>query len=128
MIHLDANLLIAVANPNDLHAPTADRLIHTNGACAASACAWAEFKSRPIDPNREKVLHRILTGGIIPFDQPAAALAGELFHRTGSKRRTRLDTMIAATAILAGADLATVNADDFAAFVPLGLKLRVLIP
>jgi len=77
MIHLDASLLIAVANPNVLHAPTADRLINTDGAFAASACAWTEFKSRPIDPNREKVLHRILTGGIIPFDQPVAAPGGE---------------------------------------------------
>ena len=126
MIHLDANLLIAAANPNDLHAPTADRLINTNGAFAASACTWTEFKSRPIDPSREKVLHRILTGGIIPFDQPAAALAGELYHRTGSKRRTRLDTMIAATAILAGAQLAAVNPDDFAVFVPSGLKILSL--
>jgi|GEM_PF-1930489 len=30
--------------------------------------------------------------------------------------------MIAATAIVAGAALATVNGDDFAAFVPHGLK------
>jgi predicted nucleic acid-binding protein len=36
----------------------------------------------------------------------------------------RLDTMIAASAILAGAELATTNRDDFAAFVPHGLKLH----
>jgi predicted nucleic acid-binding protein len=46
-----------------------------------------------------------------------------LDHRTGSKRRTRLDAMIAATAITAGAELATVNADDFEGFVPHGLRL-----
>ena len=45
-------------------------------------------------------------------------LAGQLYHLTGSKRRTRLDTMIAASAILAGTELATVNAADFAPFVP----------
>ncbi len=48
----------------------------------------------------------------------------KLFHLTGSKRRTRLDTMIAATAILSGAELATTNPADFEPFVPHGLNLH----
>jgi predicted nucleic acid-binding protein len=35
----------------------------------------------------------------------------------------RIDAMIAATAIVAGAELATNNRADFNAFVPHGLKL-----
>lgn len=68
----------------------------------------------------------MLQGGIVPFDEAAAVLAGRLFFKTGSKRKNRLDTMIAATAILAGAELATVNQEDFAIFVPHGLKLLSL--
>ncbi len=71
-------------------------------------------------------MRQILQGGIRPFDEAAAVLAGQLFFQTGSKRRNRLDTMIAATAILAGAELATVNPEDFAPFVPHGLKLLSL--
>ena len=67
----------------------------------------------------------MLQSGILPFEEATAALAGELFFRTGSKRRTRLDSMIAATAILAGAELATVNREDFEPFVPHGLMLLV---
>lgn len=126
MIHLDTNLLIASISPHDPHSPTADRLIGSPETFATSACAWTEFKSWPVDPSHEKVLLRILIGGVLPFDEKTAALAGELFHLTGSKRRTRLDTMIAATAILAGAALATTNPDDFQPFVPHGLRLHPL--
>ena len=40
-----------------------------------------------------------------------------LFHR--------LDTIIAATAIVAGAELATTNPADFQVFVPHGLQLHL---
>ncbi len=123
MIHLDTNLLIGASDPADAHAATADKVQATGLPLATSACAWTEYCSIPIDPLQEKVLRQALASGILPFDEAAARLAGELFHLTGAKRRTRLDTMIAATAILAGARLATVNPADFQPFVPHGLKL-----
>jgi len=82
-----------------------------------------EAHSRPMDIIHTQALRHILSGGIFPVDESTAALAGALFFQTGSNRRTRLDTMIAASAILAGAELATVNPGDFKPFVPLGLKL-----
>jgi predicted nucleic acid-binding protein len=48
---------------------------------------------------------------------------GELFQKTRARRKNRLDTMIAAAAILAGAVLATVNQNDFERFRAFGLKL-----
>lgn len=124
MIHLDTNLLIAFTKPTDPHADKAESLIDSTVPLGTSACAWTEFKSRPTTPPWEKILQKALSGRIIPFDEAAASLAGELFHLTGSKRRTRLDTMIAATAILSGAELATTNPADFEPFVPHGLKLH----
>ena len=123
MIHLDTNLLIALIHRFDVHHATATRMIAGPGPFATSSVAWMEFHSRPVHPRDIAASKSVLNGGIAPFDEAAATLAGDLFHLTGSKRRTRLDTMIAATAIVAGAELATVNGDDFAAFVPHGLRL-----
>ena len=123
MIHLDANLLIALVRNNDAHHPAAARVIAGTGPFRCSSIAWTEFLSKPVHPDDKTALAAILIGGIVPFDAKAAALSGELFHLTGSNRRTRMDAMIAAATILAGAKLATTNPDDFHAFLPHGLKL-----
>lgn len=125
MIHLDANLLIALVKRNDAFQPMAALVIARSGPFGSSSIAWMEFLSKPVHSDDKTALEAILTGGIIPFDAETAALAGKIFHLTGSKRRTRLDTMIAATAILAGAELATTNSEDFQPFVPHGLKLWI---
>jgi predicted nucleic acid-binding protein len=126
MIHLDTCLLIAAVDASDAHHPLARLLAARQDPLATSAVAWMEFHARPVPELFTRSLHGMLRGGIIPFDQAVATLAGELIHRTGSKRRTRLDTMIAATAILVGAELATVDPDDFEFFLPHGLKLHPL--
>ena len=123
MIHLDTNLLIGAGDTADQHHLTARRVLEGAGPFACSSVAWTEFNSKPLPLILNDATRGLLTGGIIPFDEATAVLAGELYHLTGSKRRTRLDTMIAATAILAGAQLATVDPDDFQAFLPHGLKL-----
>ena len=126
MIHLDTNLLIGAGDTADRHHPTARRVLAGPGPFGCSAVAWKEFHSQPLPSVLADATRGMLTAGIIPFDEATAVLAGDLYHLTGSKRRTRLDTMIAATAILAGAELATVNPDDFQAFLPHGLKLTTL--
>jgi predicted nucleic acid-binding protein len=123
MIHLDANLLIAATDPTDPHVEAFRRILATGDSLSTDAVAWTEVRSRPVDSVKLKVLRQVLRGGILPFDQKCADLAGEMFILTQAKRRHRLDTMIAATAILAGAELATVNPADFAPFLPHGLKL-----
>lgn len=126
MIHLDANLLVALVKQHDAHHPTAARVIAELGPFGCSAVAWMEFHSKPVHSDDKAALEAILSGGIVPFDETTAALAGEIFHLTGSKRRTRLDSMIAATAIRAGATLATTNPADFEPFLPHGLQLHPL--
>jgi predicted nucleic acid-binding protein len=123
VIHLDTNLLIAASDKRDLHVTSFQWVLALRRSMGASACAWTEFHSRLVDAKTERMIMQILQGGIIPFDEATAAFAGRLFCATGSKRRNRMDCMIAATAILAGAELATVNPDDFKPFVPHGLKL-----
>jgi predicted nucleic acid-binding protein len=126
MIHLDTSLLIGAEDADDAHHPMARKVLSLPGPFACSSVAWMELQSRPKPVTLRLAIKALLTSGIVAFDQNTAELAGELFHRAGSRRSTRLDTMIAATAIQAGAELATVNPDDFATFVPLGLKLLSL--
>jgi predicted nucleic acid-binding protein len=50
-------------------------------------------------------------------------MAAELFNKTGRRRGSRLDCLIAATAAVARAEIATVNEADFKPFLPHGVKL-----
>jgi predicted nucleic acid-binding protein len=70
----------------------------------------------------------VLETRIVPFGAAEARLAAELFNKTGRRRGSRFDCLIAATAILSQADVATVNQADFKAFVPHGLKLATPPP
>ena len=92
---------------------------------AASAIAWTEFLNGPVTPLEVGRAEAVLQSRIVPFDQPEAALAAELFNQTGRRRGSRFDCLIAATAILAQAEDATVNQLDFKVFVAHGLKLAV---
>jgi predicted nucleic acid-binding protein len=126
MIHLDTNLLIAAidaAHPHHRHARDA---LSTLKPAAAASVAWTEFRSKPIPQVRLNALTAMLGARVIPFAKSEAELAAQLCQIAGVKRVQRMDTMIAATAILSGAELATVNTADFAPFVPYGLKLLPL--
>lgn len=123
MIHLDTNLLIAaidLAHPGHARARQA---LARGEPLAAGAVAWTEFLSKPVPTSHRHALMAMLGGRILPFAQAEAEVAAQLFQLPGVKRAQRLDTMIAATAILAGAELATSNLADFEPFVPLGLRL-----
>ena len=124
MIHVDTNLLIASVDPSHEHANLWPRLLGRGDSFAVSAIAWTEFRSYPISYDQLQALDQLLPGGILAYERAHADLAGELFRKTNAKRKNRLDSMIAATAILAGAELATANQMDFEPFVPLGLKLH----
>jgi predicted nucleic acid-binding protein len=65
----------------------------------------------------------VLQSRIIPFGRQEAVLVADLFNQTGRRRGSRFDCLIAATAILEQAEIATVNQMDFKLFVPHGLKL-----
>ena len=58
-----------------------------------------------------------------PFGADAAPVAARLFNETGRRRNSLADCMIAATALQAGAELATADLSDFRRFESLGLRL-----
>jgi predicted nucleic acid-binding protein len=126
MIHLDSNLLIALADASDPHRAAALRLMSSGPLAAVSSLAWWEFECGPVSSEGTLLVLRLLTGGVVPFTDAHSHEAARLFNAAGRARRLKFDSLIAATAILAGAELATVNTADFAPFVPHGLRLLPL--
>jgi len=125
MIHLDTNYLIGLLVKGSPQALDVDAWLAAGQPLAASAIAWTEFLNGPVTPLAVSRAETVLESRIVSFGRPEAVLAAELFNKTGRRRGSRFDCLIAATAIAAQAEVATVNQTDFTAFVPHGLKLAV---
>lgn len=125
MIHLDSNALVALpVLARQRHDLT--RRIAQGEAVAASSVAWFEYACGPVTDAEATLVRAVLSTGIVPLDEDAAERAAALFNAVGRRRHLRTECLVAATAILAGAELATFNAVDFRPFVAHGLKLLAL--
>jgi predicted nucleic acid-binding protein len=123
MIHLDTNYLMGLLVKGSPQALEADGWLASGESLAASAIVWTEFLNGPVTPSEVSSAEAVLQSQIIPFGQAEAKMSAELFNKTGRRRGSRFDCLIAATAAIAQAQIATVNQADFKAFVPHGLKL-----
>lgn len=123
MIHLDTNYLIGLLVRGSPEATKVDQWLVSGESLAVSAIAWTEFINGPVTAAEVSQVEIVLQSQIIPFGKTEAVLAADLFNKTGRRRGSRFDCMIAATAILHQAGLATVNQPDFKGFTALGLKL-----
>jgi predicted nucleic acid-binding protein len=128
MIHLDTNYLIGLVVTRSPRADEVDGWLAAAQTLATSAIAWAEFLNGPVSPLEVSRAEAVLQSRIVPFGKPEAVSAADLFNKTGRRRGSRSDCLIAATAILEQAELATVNQSDFKPFVPHGLKLAGVPP
>jgi predicted nucleic acid-binding protein len=123
MICLDTNYLVRGLVKD---APESAQLIQwyqSGEELLSAAPAWYEFLCGPVTGPQINAIRAFLSGGILAFEEIQATEAARLFNRIGRIRRLRVDTMIAATAVVAGARLATSNTEDFKVFLPHGLKL-----
>jgi len=128
MIHLDTNYLIGLLVKGSSQALDVDAWLVSGELIATSAIAWTEFLNGPVTPREVGHAGGIMQSGIIPFGSAEAVLAADLFNKTGRRRGSRFDCLIGATAILAKAEIATINRTDFTVFIPHGLKLAVALP
>ena len=122
MIHLDTSFLIralAVGTPQDR---TLRAWLAAGETLGISAVAWAEFLCGPVEPGEVDLVTRVVSERA-PFGEDEAALAARLFNDSGRRRGSLADCMVAATAIRAGASLATENPKDFRRFAAAGLSL-----
>ena len=123
MIHLDTNYLVRLLISGSAEAVAVDQWLVSGQSLAASAIAWSEFLNGPVTPVEISRVEAVLESRIVSFGKSEAAFASDLFNKTGRRRGSRFDCLIAATAILQQAEFATANQSDFKPFIPFGLKL-----
>lgn len=124
IVQLDTNLLTELVIPISIIGDSIDIWLSDGNQIAVSTIAWSEFCNGPLTKDARDTTVTSLNGGIVPFDQPMAEKASQLFNATGRRRGSHADCMIAATAILSDAPLATLNLKDFSRFIPFGLRLH----
>jgi len=126
MIHLDANILMRLSVAGSTAAVRLREWLLAGEMLAASAPAWFEYISGPVTVQEIAHAEAVLQGGIVEFTRNESKGAADLFNLTGRKRSMKLDCMIAASALLAGARLATSNTGDFLPFVTCGLQVEAV--
>lgn len=122
MICLDTNFLIRALISGTKEALAIEAWLGSRELLSIPAVAWYEFLCG-CSKEEEQLAFALLQGGILPFTPAEAQVAASAFRTLQKPRRLRVDAMIAATAIVAKAPLATNNCDDFEPFIPLGLGL-----
>jgi predicted nucleic acid-binding protein len=124
MIHLDTNYLIGLLVRGSHEASEVDQWLAAGESLAASAIAWTEFLNGPVTASEARQVEMVLQSQIVSFGKAEATMAADLFNKTGRRRGSRFDCLIAATAIFNQSELATLNRADFKVFTSHGLKLK----
>lgn len=124
-VHLDTDFLVyALASAG----PERRWLVETaesGRTIEMSAVAWYEFSRGPRTPEQLATARALFAAdGIVPFSEPLALAAAEVFRQLGSPRRRAADIAIGVTAAMRGALLLSRNARDFAGVPDLDLQGR----
>ena len=122
MIHLDTSFLIralALGSPEDRRLRA---WIGEGKTLGMSTVAWAELLCGPLNRSEMELATEIV-GRRQDFTPEHAELAARFFNESGRRRGSLIDCMIAATALVADAPIATANAADFLRFKDFGLTM-----
>jgi predicted nucleic acid-binding protein len=123
MTHLDTNFLIHLLEKAPSNILKSKQWAQDGESIGLSAISWAEFMTGPVTPDIMAAAITVIGTRIIPFRKEDAELAADLYNKVGRQRFRRVDSMIAAVAILSGAPLATDDPSDFSVYIPFGLRL-----
>lgn len=126
MIHLDANVLIRLSVPGSGAAAKVRLWLSAGETLAVSSPAWFEYISGPVTAAEISRAEAVLLGGVADFEKNDSHRAADLFNLAGRKRAMKLDCMIAASALVNNARIATTNVSDFQAFVAHGLAIEAV--
>lgn len=123
-IHLDTNLLVEVGLSGSLLRADLISWLRNGNHVASSTIAWSEFCNGPIEKKQLKAAELAVDHRILDFTKPMAEMASVLYNKSGRRRGSHSDCMIAACAIISDASLCTQNIKDFERFIPFGLRLH----
>ena len=123
MIYLDTNYLIRALVPQSLESKKISQWLSEGHLFTTSTISWYEFLCGPVTEKEITLIQALLGSRISSFNENHASAASRLFNQIGRPRKLRIDTMIAAVALVEGYQLATSNLRDFERFHPYGLKL-----
>lgn len=124
MIHLDTSFLIRAFVSDSTQDRLLRKWLRTGEALLMSSVSWTELLCGPITAEQVRLARRVIAE-IVPYQEDDASLAAALFNDSGRRRGSMADCMIAATAIRAGAAMATANPVDFRRFETAGLLVIV---
>ncbi len=122
MIHLDTSFLIQALKPGSPEDRKLRIWIEEGETLVMSTVAWAEFLCGPLDRSEMELATEIV-GQRRDFMPKHATIAARLFNESGRRRGSLIDCMIAATALVDGAPIATANVADFRRFEDSGLMM-----
>ena len=122
MIHLDTSFLIRALNVGTPEDRKLREWISAGETLSMSTVAWAEFLCGPLAQSEIELAAQVV-GQQSVFTPDHAAMAAQLFNKSGRRRGSLLDCMIAAAALADGASIATRNVADFRRFEDSGLTV-----
>jgi predicted nucleic acid-binding protein len=126
MIHLDTNLLVELVTTGSPGGKAVREWLVAGRELGTSAIAWSEFCNGPLTREQKDAAFAVLGENVAPFTWQDAEEAARLFNLSGRRRGSHADCMIAASAMAAGASLATRNSADFSRLTACGLTMEVL--
>lgn len=123
-VHLDTSFLIRALVGGSAEAAALRGWVGERRPLAMSALGWGEFLCGPLKVEHVDLARRVV-GTLIALSPALAEDGARLFNRSGRRRGSFADCLIAATALESGAELATADADGFARFQSEGLNLAL---
>jgi len=121
-IHLDTSFLIRALVAGSREAQTLRDWLRAGRPVAMSTVAWSEFLCGPLASSDTDLARRVVRTHVA-LGIGEAERAARLFNDTGRRRGSLADCLVAAAAVMSGAELATSDRSDFERFTPLGLSL-----
>ena len=126
MIQLDTSFLIRALVRGSPEDALLRGWLRNRTPLGMSTIAWTEFLCGPLRAADIELATRVI-GEVLPFGADDAVVAAELFNRSGRRRGSLVDCMVASVALGRESPLATANPADFRRLEASGLRVLAAI-